>query len=241
MTLTIEQFTCKQPFYENAYFIMNPDTKDLALVDPGDGAAEKTHEFIKKGYNFTQIILTHVHIDHTWDLPKLREEFSEIPVIMHEGDRFWAENYQIFQNMFGLDNFGEFPAIDTLTFVNEGDKINISGEELTVIHVPGHSAGHIALYHGSAKIDFPEGNIKVEGEGEGFCVVGDVIFKKNVGRTDLHGGDGQTLMNTIKNKIFALPGETILYNGHGEETTVEFEKKHNYMVGDNADGSFIFW
>ena len=143
--------------------------------------------------------------------------------------------------MFGLDEYEEFPKSESLTFLNEGDSVKIGNAELAVLHVPGHSAGHIAFYHGQAKIEFGQDCLKVDdANAEGFCVVGDVIFKGNVGRTDFPGGNGGTLMRSIKNKIFMLPANTILYNGLGEETTVEAEKKFNYFVGENAGDDFIF-
>ena len=160
---------------------------------------------------------------------------------MHERDKFWAENYHVLQQMFGMSEYDPFPSVETLTFFSEGDTVKIGRGELTAIHVPGHSAGHIAFYQGNTSIKFNDDGLEVaDKDAAGFCVVGDVIFKGNVGRTDLPGGDGHVLMASIKNKIFMLPSKTILYNGHGEPTTVEHEKKFNYVVGDNAGGEFIF-
>ncbi len=241
MTLQIEQFECKSPFYENAFFIIDPESKEFAVADPGDGACEKTSEFIEKGFNLTNVLLTHIHIDHTWDVAKIRAIKPEVPIIMHAGDKFWVENYQLFSQMFGMFEYDAFPAMDTLTFLAEGDTVKIGNDILHVIHAPGHSAGHIAFYHGNTNITFnKDGLVVADKDAEGFCVVGDVIFKGNVGRTDLPGGNGHQLVASIKNKIFMLPTATILYNGHGEPTTVEHEIKFNYIVGENAGGEFIF-
>jgi glyoxylase-like metal-dependent hydrolase (beta-lactamase superfamily II) len=102
-----------------------------------------------------------------------------------------------------------------MIFLNEDDKIILDDDELEVLFTPGHSPGSICFYCRK----------------QNFVIGGDVLFKMSIGRTDLPGGNHQTLLNSIREKLFVLPDETIVYPGHGEPTTVGFEKKHNPFLG----------
>ena len=101
-------------------------------------------------------------------------------------------------------------------YLREGDTVKLGSDELKVFHTPGHSPGSIILYC----------------ESQGFLLGGDVLFKMSIGRTDLPGGDYHTLINSIQSRIMVLPDNVKIYSGHGEPTTVAFEKKHNpFLLG----------
>jgi len=137
----------------------------------------------------------------------VRSEYH-IPFLAHSGDAFWVERVVEQGQMFGFDMQPVKP-IDS--YLTEGENVTFGNTTLEIIHIPGHSPGHVVFYS-------KEGN---------FVIAGDVLFYGSIGRTDLPGGNYQSLVSNIKNKLFPLPGETKVYCGHGPETTLGFEKNTN--------------
>jgi glyoxylase-like metal-dependent hydrolase (beta-lactamase superfamily II) len=210
--LSVKSFTFS-PVHENTYVLYN-EQKQCCIIDPGCYFPEEKEELktgiAKTGLEPVLLLNTHCHLDHvfgnkfvhnTWGL-SLHLHQKEKPVL-----DFAPQAGQLWQLPF--DNY-EGP----LVYLKEGNKIEIGEEELEIRFVPGHSPGSVAFYH----------------EAGGFIIGGDVLFNMSIGRTDLPGGDFDTLVNTIQTQFFTLPDETKVYSGHGPVTTVGFEKMNNTFV-----------
>jgi glyoxylase-like metal-dependent hydrolase (beta-lactamase superfamily II) len=137
----------------------------------------------------------------------LRNEY-DIPFSAHEKDAFWVEKVVEQGKMFGFD-INEVSPVDS--FLKENEKVVFGKSELQVIHVPGHSPGHVCLYNNEANI----------------LIAGDVLFYGSIGRTDLPGGNYEELISNIQSKLLVLPDNTVVYSGHGPKTSIGFEKKSN--------------
>ncbi|MCG7281082.1 MBL fold metallo-hydrolase [Chryseobacterium taklimakanense] len=198
------------PFSENTYVVYN-EHKNAFIIDPGNFSEHETQvleNFISEnGLNIKNIILTHAHIDHVLGLQWAYDKFK-VPVIMHE-----AEKEILDRNTMSARQFGFFfkPFEGEIHFISENEILKLDEDELKVYHVPGHSPGHVA-YHC---------------ENQKFVISGDVLFQGSIGRTDLYKGDHQQLLETIRTKLFTLSDETEVFSGHGNPTTVGFEKNYN--------------
>ena len=196
----------------NTYVVWDPDTKQCAIIDPGMSNPEEEEAIenfmAEKGLTLTQVINTHLHIDHVAGIPFLRSKF-DVPVLAHEGDKFLGENIQEQARMFGL--MRDFDNIEISEYLKAGDKVKIGNGSLEVIEVPGHSKGSIALYD----------------KENGFLITGDALFRGSIGRTDLPGGNYKELIESIGTELFKLPDETVVLPGHGPHTTIGEEKRSN--------------
>ncbi|MFW6259710.1 MAG: MBL fold metallo-hydrolase, partial [Tangfeifania sp.] len=150
---------------------------------------------------------THCHFDHIMGVEFIREEYK-IPFVAHPDDAFWIKKAIDQGKMFGFDMK---PVSSPDSFFSENEKLKFGNTEFDIIHVPGHSPGHVVFYSEKEKI----------------LIAGDVLFHGSIGRSDLPGGDHATLISGIKEKLFKLPDETKVYCGHGPETTLGFEKQSN--------------
>jgi glyoxylase-like metal-dependent hydrolase (beta-lactamase superfamily II) len=210
--LALKAFTFS-PIQENTYILYN-EQKECCIIDPGCYFQEERDrlktDIEKTGLSPVLLLNTHCHLDHvfgnkfvydTWGLqPHIHEK--ELPVLQRAG--IAGEKWQM-----PFDNYeGE------VIYVKEGDRIKLGSDELEVFFVPGHSPGSVSFYY----------------EAGGFVLGGDVLFSGSIGRTDLPGGDFDTLINSIQTKFFTLPDETKVYSGHGTVTTIGFEKMNNPYV-----------
>ncbi len=196
----------------NTYIVYDPISKDAAIIDPGmsnQREQDALDTFIEKeGLKITHIINTHLHIDHAIGNSYASEKY-QAPVLANKLDAPLGQNILQQAQMFGLNINPK--GVEISQYISDGDKIKIGNGELTAIHVPGHSPGSIVLYD----------------KADGFMIAGDVLFLRSIGRTDLPGGNHQDLINGIKNKLFTLPDDTKVYPGHGDPTTIGYEKSHN--------------
>lgn len=196
----------------NTYVVLDELTKKCAIIDPGMVNVEEDQAMLnfinKNGLTVTHIINTHLHIDHAIGNKRAQEMFK-VPILAHKDDEFLGNRIQQQAQMFGIATRADDVSITS--YLKDGDIIKIGKGELKVIHVPGHSPGGIALY--DAK--------------DGFVIAGDSLFQSSIGRTDLPGGDMNTLINAVKNKLLTLPDNTVVFSGHGPSTTIEREKKYN--------------
>jgi glyoxylase-like metal-dependent hydrolase (beta-lactamase superfamily II) len=193
----------------NCYVLRGSDAaKDCLVIDPGIDA-EPLIDFLKEqNLNAVAVALTHGHIDHIAGVAALREQFPDIKVYIHRLDaEMLTEPYTNLSVMSGIA-FSTEPEDVSL---EEQDMIEQAGVKLTVLHTPGHTPGGICLYS----------------QDEGVAFVGDTLFAGSVGRTDFPGGSTYQLLNSVKEKLFTLPGETKVYPGHGPTTTIAHEKNHN--------------
>ena len=198
------------PFSENTYVVFN-ENKNAFIIDPGDFSEVENNilnQFIiDNELKVQNILLTHAHIDHVLGLQKAFDKYK-VPILMHE-----LEKEILDRNPMDANRFGFFfkPFEGEISYLNENEIISLDDYEFQILHVPGHSPGHIAFYS----------------EAQKFIISGDVLFEGSIGRTDLYKGDAQELLKSIREKLFVLEDETKVYNGHGNPTTVGFEKSYN--------------
>ncbi|KAB1230327.1 MBL fold metallo-hydrolase [Chryseobacterium viscerum] len=195
---------------ENTYIIYN-DNKNAWLIDPGNMSGQETQaidNFIKEnGLNIQKILLTHAHIDHVFGLQWAFDTFK-VPVNMHQEDQEVLDMLQASGVRFGMQID---PVKVEVEYINEGDELDLDGEKFKIYHVPGHSPGSV-VYHN---------------ENQKFMISGDVLFEGSIGRTDLYKGNYDQLIEGIKSKLFILDNDTQVFSGHGNPTSIGFEKQYN--------------
>ncbi len=192
----------------NNYLLIDEDSKEAALIDCTDYISELGAVLKEYDAKLKYILLTHGHFDHIMGVPKIKQEFGA-KVYLHKDDKELVDNSDEFMISVGMQPF-EHPEIDK--YIDENEEIYLGKNKIQVIHLPGHTQGGVGYLV------------------DGMLFAGDSIFLESVGRTDLPGGNHKQLIESIKNKIFSLDGDTILYVGHGTNTTVEHEKKYNEFV-----------
>jgi len=207
--LKIKSFTFN-PYQENTYLIFD-DSKEAVVIDPGNYEAyenESISKFIDENkLQLKKIILTHCHLDHCLGNKYLNEKYgAELLIPFDERDLY--KNVENIATLFGFANYSH---LDENKYLKEKDKIEFGNIKLDVLFLPGHSPGHLAFNY----------------KKENICFSGDVLFYNSIGRTDLPGGDYDTLINSIKNKLFLLNPDTIIYSGHGPKTILKNEMKNN--------------
>lgn len=198
------------PFSENTYVVYN-DHKNAFIIDPGNFSTEETRllqNFIEEnGLKIQNILLTHAHIDHVLGLQTVYNLYN-VPVLLHETEKEILDRNPMDANRFG---FFFKPFEGEIQFLKENEVLKLDEDEFKILHVPGHSPGHIAFHN----------------EAQKFVVSGDVLFEGSIGRTDLYKGNHAQLLESIRTKLFILDGDTKVYNGHGNPTTIGFEKDYN--------------
>lgn len=203
------------PFAQNAFLVTCARTGKGILVDPGGGTPEALAEAKRQGTTIELIVLTHSHLDHVDGVARAKRE-TGAPVLLHRDAEAMYHAAPQQAQMFGVRVEAPPPADGYLA---AGEPVRFGECELEVRDTPGHAPGHVTLV------------------GEGYALVGDCVFRGSIGRTDLPGGDFQTLMRSIREQILTLPDETALYSGHGPETTVGFERVANPFLVPHFGGS----
>ena len=204
------------PVSTNTYLVGDPDTNQAVVIDPAWEGKFLAEEIKKGGWQLQSIWITHAHFDHFGGLADLlegldREDQEGFFVGLHPKDHpLWKVKGGAV--MFGIHIKGS-PKPDHS--FEEGELLSVGNYHFVVHHTPGHSAGHVIFHCPEEKVLFS----------------GDVIFKQGIGRTDLLGGNYETLMESIKTWVLPLPDDTQIYSGHGPETTVGAEKNNNPFVG----------
>lgn len=203
------------PMDNNVYILVDLDTKDCVIVDPGF-MPQSQLDFIKeKGWNLRQIWVTHGHFDHTAGVKALSEAFEpHIPIAMHPESFDWAKENPS-SGMYGI-SVDEVPQVDIQLKHGMWLAIDPQSDEkvVEVRDVSGHNPGSVIFYCPQLNIAF----------------VGDAVFKGSIGRTDFAGSDHMLLLNNIREQIYSLPEDTILLPGHMDPTTVAHEKPFNPFV-----------
>lgn len=207
--VTIKTFVCNA-FQENT-FLLYDETKECVIIDAGNSNAKENSlidGFIETNeLKLISIINTHCHIDHLMGNSYFVDKYN-VDSIAHKNEMPLIDRSKDMAIAFGFDL--EEPPVPNI-FVEDGEIIRFGNSELEVRLVPGHSPGSIVLY---CKKD-------------NFVIVGDVLFSGSIGRTDLPGGDHQTLIDSIEDKLFSLDPSVVAYPGHGESTTIGKEKETN--------------
>lgn len=192
----------------NCYLVYCEETRESAVVDPGGDPEKIIRKISELGLKPVILIDTHGHVDHVGANKDIKEKY-DIPLCIHSADSKMLDN--IIASAMGLF-LGAKKSPNPDKFCEEGEKIPIGNSHLEIIHTPGHSPGSISL------------------SGDGFLLSGDLLFCGGVGRTDLPGGSWSVLEDSIRNKIFNFPDDTIVLPGHGPATTVGQEKMANPFI-----------
>ena len=208
--IKLEKFVFN-PFQENTYIIWDNDSLETIIVDPGCSNSkeeEKLSAFIANNkLTVKYLINTHCHIDHVLGNKFIKEKY-QIPFYAPELDIPLLDKLIDQAKMFGMDiNKSPYPD----QYISEDLELKIGDSSFHFVFTPGHTPGEYCILFDQAKI----------------CISGDVLFLEGIGRTDLWGGDYETLLNSIRSKLFTLDENYTIYPGHGDETTIGHEKKNN--------------
>ncbi len=211
--MQIHSFTVG-PFAENTYLVTKTKGEQALIIDPGfveDAEFEKVKAKIQNDDLLLQaVVLTHAHVDHVLGLQKVLDEF-DVPVYLSDKDRYLWNNFPSQSAMFGFQS-------DEFSFDPEPIPIqpdwSIGNFLFDVRYTPGHAPDHVSLYSKS----------------DGIVIAGDALFKEGIGRTDLYKGDLNTLEQSIREQLYPLPDDTVVYPGHGPKTTIGHEKQSNPFV-----------
>ncbi len=201
------------PFQQNCSILWCEKTRDAAVVDPG-GELPRIVEAVKQfGLKVVKILLTHGHIDHAGGAAALAAQLG-VPIEgPQEEDRFWIDQLPQQGQMFGG---GQVAAFTPDRWLNDGDSVSFGEVTLAVLHCPGHTPGHVAFFDAADKL----------------AIVGDVLFQGSIGRTDFPRGDHDTLIRSIREKLWPLGDDVTFISGHGPMSTFGAERRDNPFVGD---------
>jgi len=212
-SLEILRFTYG-PFAENTYVVVGPSGRQAMLVDPGFGTEPVWDRLRERGLSIALILNTHGHLDHVAGNAFFKR-MSGAPIALHAADLPFLRHLTVQASMYGLEaDASPDPDVELV----EGVDLTFDGATFDVIHTPGHSPGGVCLRRGDQML------------------VGDTLFSGSVGRTDLPGGDWDTLVASVRGKLFRFPDGVRCYPGHEGETTIGRERASNPFVGDAALG-----
>jgi len=203
--------TSAPPFYKNGYVVACERTREAIVIDPGDDVAEQLAVVKRESVSVTMILLTHAHLDHVTGVGAAKTALG-VDVWLHRDDLLLYEHAADQGRMFGL-HVAKQPAPDHSYTV--GQSLTFGDYVVDVRHTPGHCQGGVCLAIGRA------------GQTDRELFVGDTLFAGSIGRTDLPGGDLDTLLASIRNELFVYPDATVVHSGHGPDTTIGHERRTN--------------
>jgi glyoxylase-like metal-dependent hydrolase (beta-lactamase superfamily II) len=213
--LTLQSFTYG-PFQENTYVLYN-EHNEAIIIDPGMYELNEFDAFFsylsEMDLKPTLLLNTHTHIDHIFGNAAVVMKYK-VPLAFHELDKPVFDHQLTARAMYNL-TFVPSPAPDY--YLKENELVTLGSDSLQILLCPGHSPGSVCFYHKEQQ----------------FIIGGDVLFQQSIGRSDLPGGDYDTLVNSIHTQLFTLPDEVSVYSGHGPKTSIGFEKMNNPFVGKN--------
>jgi glyoxylase-like metal-dependent hydrolase (beta-lactamase superfamily II) len=199
------------PVMTNTYIIADDNTGEAVVIDPADEGNRIASEIEKRGWRLVSIWLTHAHFDHIAGVAELADISTPVPPIaLH------ADDYQLWRMQGGAAYFGMKidPGPEPTIELKHDQILNLGEYQFQVRHAPGHTPGHVIFYS----------------ESESVLLCGDVIFQGSIGRTDLPGGNYDTIIHSIKTQVMSLPDDTVLLTGHGPQSNVGVERQYNPYV-----------
>lgn len=188
---------------ENCYIVMDENTKDTVICDPGDDFQHIVQNIEKLNGKVLAILLTHAHFDHIGAVVELHQKYN-VPVYMHEKEEEYMKK----------DNYVYRPLPKIYTFIQDNEILNIGSITIKVIYTPGHTKGGVCFLIGDK------------------LITGDTLFQGSIGRSDFIGGNFEELITSIKTRLLDLPGNTEVFPGHGPKSTINFEKLRNPYLSD---------
>ncbi|HRH76314.1 MAG TPA: MBL fold metallo-hydrolase [Cellvibrionaceae bacterium] len=205
------------PYQQNCSLIWDPACMEGALVDPGGEPERLLAQVQQLGVNLRMIVLTHGHLDHVGATAELAIQLN-IPIVgPHPDDQFWLDDLD------GQARWMGFKPVEHFTpnrWLHEGDKVRVGGCELEVLHIPGHTPGHVVLVHRPSQLAW----------------VGDVLFAGSIGRSDFPRGDHDLLVRGIAEKLWPLGDDVRFIPGHGPMSSFGHERRTNPFVADKQFG-----
>lgn len=213
--MQVATFTFNE-FSENTYVLFD-NTKQCAIIDSGchkaSEQAELVNFIVQQNLTPTLLVNTHCHIDHVLGNAFVAKKYN-LPLHLHKNELETYRDTERWAKMFGMV-VEEIP--EHQVYINEANTLQFGNTTLQILYTPGHSVASLSFYEPQTKQ----------------LISGDVLFYQSIGRTDLPGGNFDTLINSIRTKLFVLPDETIVYSGHGPKTTIGFEKMNNPFLSSN--------
>jgi glyoxylase-like metal-dependent hydrolase (beta-lactamase superfamily II) len=214
MKCTIVPVTALQ---QNCSILVCETTNRAALVDPGGDVPRLAEAMSKLGVTLEKVFLTHGHLDHCGAADVIRKQFG-VPIEgPHREDKFWIDQLAESCRMYGLPPYESF---EPDRWLNDGDTVSFGEQTLEVLFCPGHTPGHVVFFH----------------RGERVAFVGDVLFQGSIGRTDFPRGDHETLIRSIREKLWPLGDDVVFVPGHGPTSTFGAERRTNPFVADKRFG-----
>ena len=199
------------PIMTNCYIVVNEQNNSAFIIDTSlQGAASLFEEIEKRKLKVEFILLTHSHWDHAGDAKIVHEKYN-VPVMIHKEDEYRILNPN--ENVV-IPIPWQMESFQVQKYLNHNDKIEFNDKVFEIRHTPGHTEGGISIINHSERVIF----------------AGDTIFKESIGRTDLPGGDFELLLESIKTQILTLDDDYTIFSGHGEKTTVGYEKSNNPFI-----------
>ncbi|RKP45309.1 MBL fold metallo-hydrolase [Pararobbsia silviterrae] len=203
------------PFQQNCSLLVCDQTQRAAVVDPGGDLDRIEAALAREGAQLEKILLTHGHLDHCGGATALASKFG-VPIEgPHEDERFWLDQLASQSRDFG---FPPAQAFEPTRWLTDGDTVSFGAQTLDVFHCPGHTPGHIVFVDRTHRV----------------ALVGDVLFKGSIGRTDFPRGNHQDLLDAIRTKLWPLGDDIVFVPGHGPTSTFGAERRSNPYVSDAA-------
>jgi glyoxylase-like metal-dependent hydrolase (beta-lactamase superfamily II) len=202
--------------FENGYFSVNSylitdESGNALIIDPGSGVSQIITEMNRTGSHLRSILITHPHIDHVEGIPLIRKLLPDAVIYISSSAEDYLDEIRIQARLFGVEDPGPIK-IDK--FIENENPFNIGSITVTPLKTPGHSPGSLTFEIGNA------------------LYTGDLLFRGTIGRTDIPGGDFNTLIQSIKEKLYSYDDSTIVFPGHSRSTTIGYEKRNNlYLKG----------
>lgn len=193
----------------NCYLISNSETKQAVIIDPSMYSRKLREHIVNEGLKVEAVLLTHGHFDHIMGLDELLKDY-DVPVYVHEDDKETINSVTL--NLSRIYTGGY--TFSDAKYIKDGDVLSFAGYDFKVIHTPGHTPGGVCYYV----------------ESEGVLFSGDTLFQNSIGRSDFENSSTSDLVHSVRDKIFKLPDDVVVYPGHMGETTLEHEKKYNPYV-----------